>query len=201
MKLLMSPTSPYVRKVRVLLAEKNLQCEMVQLNLWKGEIGDLEERNPLRKIPVLITDEGDNIYDSRTIAAYLDAIAAPHFYPQEARARALVQSREMLADGATDAFVMILMTRTIDPDAATARWTKWLTRKVRRSLAQMAAGMEGRDPDNLDMGDIACACMLDFLSFRFPELEWRDEHAPLAAWLDSVLARDSFARTDPRQGL
>ena len=201
MKLLMSPTSPYVRKVRVLLAEKGLQCEMVRLNLWKGEIGDLEERNPLRKIPVLITDEGDSIHDSRTIAAYLDALAAPHFYPPGARERALVQSREMLADGAADAFIMILMTRTIDPDAATARWSKWLTRKVRRSLARLEAEAEGRDPAALDMGDIACACMLDFLSFRFPELEWRAEHAQLAAWLESVLARDSFARTDPRQGL
>ena len=110
MKLVGSQTSPYVRKVRVMLAEKKLACEFAEDNVW-SEATTVTAANPLTKVPVLLLDDGTALYDSSVITDYLDPIGAPSFLPASGIARALVKRNESLGDGITDAGIAIFRER------------------------------------------------------------------------------------------
>ncbi len=197
MKMLISPTSPYARKARILVIEKQLGCEMQIVNPYQDDADYVTSINPLRKIPVLLTDSG-TIVDSRVICEFLDAQSdTPKFFPDDFNDRIKVRVREALADGALDAGVAIVMAGRVAPDMQNETWKEWLLNKVHAALATF----EKSPPQNasvLDMGDIALACALDFLSFRMPDLAWQNKHPALAAWLTEVLKRDSFMQTNPR---
>ena len=199
MKLVGSQTSPYVRKVRVMLAEKSLACEFSEDNVW-GEATTVTAINPLTKVPVLLLDDGTAIYDSSVITDYLDAIGSPSFIPGGGIARALVKRNESLGDGITDAGIAIFLERKRTPDKQDAAWMARQRGKIDAGIAALSREL-GSQPclrgESVTLGDIACACGLLWLEFRMPEIAWRAQYPNLAAWAARLEARPSFVASRP----
>ena len=202
MKLIGSLASPYVRKVRVVLAEKNLDCDLVLDNVWGPDTG-IHAFNPLGKIPCLIMDDSVAMYDSRVIVEYLDTLTpAARLLPPEGRERAAVKVWEALADGVLDAGVLVRNERTQRAlEQQSAPWIARQWRKVETGLAVMAQDL-GEAPycrgNHFSLADVAAGCALGWLSFRFPELDWRGPYPNLARLFDKLSERQSFKDTTPQ---
>ena len=201
MKLLISPTSPFARKARMMILEKNLDCEFVPAAPFDDDPQVLAV-NGLRKIPVLLADDGAAIFDSPVICDYLDSLGgAPRFLPPDPAARAAVKTREALADGAMESIAAVVMAKRVEPEMSGPAWEKWLLDKARGAFSQFADEMKKRPRPaeaRPDLGDVALFCALDFALFRRPDLDWREAHPALAGWFGRVNARDSARKTDPR---
>jgi glutathione S-transferase len=199
MKLYGSRTSPYVRKVRVMLAEKRLACDFVEDNVW-ADATAVTAINPLTKVPALVLDDGTPLYDSTVIADYLDTLAAPSFIPGAGLARALVKRNESLGDGITDAGIAIFLERK---RVATLQDPAWIARqrgKIDAGIAALAAELGGQAflrGDKLTLGDISCGCGLFWLEFRLPEIAWRAQYPNLSSWAGRLEALPAFAATVP----
>lgn len=203
MKLLASLTSPYARKIRIILAEKGLPFELVVDSPWEANTR-VPETNPLGKVPALITDEGETFFDSPVIAAYLETLgAAPALLPADALGAVRVRQTEALADGLTDAAVAALLeSRRPDGERSDREIARQLE-KVERALAELArraARGPWLDGDTLQLGDIAAGAALGYLDFRFPHIDWRTPRPALAALAARLAARPSFATTLPPAG-
>ena len=201
MKLLMTPTSPFARKARILILEKGADCEFVPAAPFDDDPQVLAV-NRLRKIPVLLADDGAAIFDSSVICEYLDSLGGePRFLPSDPAARAAVRTREALANGAMDSIAAVVMAKRVAPEMSGPAWEKWLLDKARGAFAQFADEME-KNPRPQDappnLGDVALFCALDFALFRRPDLAWREAHPVLGGWFDRFNARDSARKTDPR---
>ncbi len=199
MKLRYSPTSPYVRKVRIVLIETGLdkQVELIATNPWAAD-SDIGQDNPVGKVPALIDDEGHHVYDSPVIVEYLDAMhGGARLVPVEGKARLVALTRQALADGMLDAAVSWRIETTMRPEAM--RWPWWLDRQtavIRRGLAQLEA--QARElTDFATVGDISVACALGYLDFRLPHENWRSAHAKLAGWFERQQKRPSMLETEP----
>lgn len=201
MKLRFSPTSPYVRKVLVSAMELGLagQVEKIPANPW-DPADDLPETNPLGKVPALVTEEGDVLFDSFVICDYLDSLQdEPTLIPQESKARQHVLRLHAAADGILDAAVLRLIERARRPEQY--RWSDWETRqgdKIARALDLLeaeASRLEGP----LNLAHVTVGCALGYLDFRFPDENWRDSHPRLASWYDTFSARPSMRDTAPRE--
>ena len=200
MKLLITPTSPFARKARIIALEKQLNCEM-EADMPFGENPKVLAFNRLRKIPVLLTDDGA-VFDSPVICEYLDSLGGARFFPAEPAARAEAKTREALADGATESIAAVVMAKRVEPNISGPQWEKWLMDKAAGAFAQFAEAMQKNHRSGkefADIGDIALFCALDFALFRAPDLKWRESHPVLAEWFDAAAARDSAKQTDPRQ--
>jgi glutathione S-transferase len=195
MKLIGSKTSPYVRKVRVILAEKSLEADFVEDNVWSAGT-TVTSFNPLTKVPTLVLDDGEVLYDSRVIAEYLDALPGASFLPKDARARAAVRRDEALGDGICDAGILCRLERQRDPARQDPAWIARQMDKVNAGVAAVSRSVAARKGASLTLGDIACACALLWVDFRMPELGWRKD-AALKAWIDAIENRPSFANTKP----
>ena len=204
MKLIGSNTSPYVRKVRVVLAEKKLDYQFVEENVWADDTA-ISASNPLGKVPCLIMEGGEAVFDSRVIVEYLDGLSpVGKLIPATGRERAEVKTWEALADGVLDAGVAARLEGMWPGRAAHERSQAWIDRqwgKVDAGVRAMAKGL-GEKPycsgNHLSLSDIAVVCALDWLSFRFPQqATWRADHANLARLVDKLAARPSFADTLP----
>lgn len=204
MKLIGTLTSPYVRKVRVVLAEKKLDCQFELDDVW-SEGTRIAHSNPLGKVPCLVLDGGDAMFDSRVIVEYLDTLSpVGRLIPPSGRERAEVKTWEALADGALDAGVLAWLEANWPGRAPGERSNAWRERqlgKVRSSLQAMDQGLGDKAfcvGIHLSLADIAVGCALGWLAFRLPELDWRTEHANLARLHDKLAERASFAETRPR---
>ncbi len=195
MKLIGSKTSPYVRKVRVLIAEKNIACEFVEENAWAADT-KVPQFNPLNKVPALVLDDGESIYDSGVIAEYLDTLPGASFIPKDARARALVRRDEALGDGISDAGITMRLEGQREAARQDAAWIARQRSKVEAGIAAVSKSVGSRRGAATTLGDIACACSLFWLEFRFPEIRWRDDPV-LKAWAENLEKRPSFATTKP----
>jgi len=199
MKLLASKTSPYARKVRILLAEKQIPFELVEESAWNAD-STVPRFNPLNKVPVLVLDDGTSLYDSSVIAEYLDPLGAPVFIPPSGLDRAKVRRDEALGNGITDAGLAIYLERK---RVATLQDPAWIARqksKVEAGIAALERELGGKahlHGDAMTLGDIACACALLWVEFRMPEFAWRRSHAALGRWIERLEARPSFAETRP----
>ena len=201
MKMIITPTSPYARKARALIIAKQLTCEMMNGAPWDDD-PQILTLNPLRKVPVLLTDDGAAIVDSRVICEYLDALSdSPRFLPAAAAARWATKSREALIEGAMDSALMLLMSGRAAADMTpSASWRQWLMSKAQRTLDVLEQDIHQRGEP--DMSDIACFCFLDFWLFRMPQTQWEDwrpSRPQLAAWFERLSDRACFVQTDPRQ--
>lgn len=199
MKLVASKTSPYARKIRVLLAEKQLAFEFVEESAWNAGT-TVPRYNPLNKIPVLVLDDGTCLYDSVVIAEYLDPLGAPSFIPPSGLERACVRRDEALGDGITDAGIAIFLERKRDPARQDPSWIDRQRSKVDAGIEALARELGGKAflrGDTLSLGDVACACALLWLEFRMPEIAWRSRHAALGRWIERLESRPSFASTRP----
>ena len=203
MKLIGSPASPYVRKVRIVMAEKKLDYQFVVENVWADDT-TISASNPLGKVPCLVMEGGEAVFDSRVIVEYLDTLSpVGKLIPPQGRERAEVKTWEALADGVMDAGMLARMEAIWVHRDDSQRCQAWIDRqlgKINASLKSMSQGL-GDKPYcsgiHLSLSDIAVGCALGWLEFRFPELGWRAEHPNLGRLLDKLMLRPSFAETQP----
>jgi glutathione S-transferase len=202
MKLIGSIASPYVRKVRVVMAEKKLDYELVLENVWSPDT-KIQQSNPLGKVPCLIMEDGGAMFDSRVIVEYLDTLTpVGKLIPVNSRERAEVKCWEALADGVLDAAILVRLERTQRPEAQqSSEWIQRQMDKVHAGLKAMSAGLKDTafcSGNHYTLADIAVGCALGWLSFRFPEIDWRDAYPNLAKLFDKLSERPSFKDTLPQ---
>ncbi len=203
MKLIGAITSPYVRKVRVVMAEKKLDYQFEQENVWAADT-NITRSNPLGKVPCLVMEGAEALFDSRVIVEYLDTLSpVGKLIPTVGRERAEVKTWEALADGLLDASILARLEATWDGRSKAQRSQAWIDRqiaKVHASLQAMSRGL-GEKPFcsgiHLSLADIAVGCALGYLDFRFAHIDWRSEHANLAKLQDKLMQRQSFIDTLP----
>ncbi|GHD00822.1 glutathione S-transferase [Pseudorhodoferax aquiterrae] len=204
MKLIGSLASPYVRKVRIVMAEKKLDYQFVDEDVW-ADATTIARSNPLGKVPCLVMEGGEAVFDSRVIVEYLDTLSpVGRLIPTQGRERAEVKTWEALADGVMDAGVLARLEAGWAHRAEGERSQAWIDRqlgKVHAGLKAISQGL-GDKPYcsgiHLSLSDIAVGCALGWLEFRFPDIAWRNTHPNLARLQDKLMQRVSFADTAPR---
>jgi glutathione S-transferase len=199
MKLLSSPSSPFVRKVRVAAGMKGVleQIELVPADTNKGD-DNLYRLNPLGKIPSLTTESGMTLYDSPVICEYLDSLAPqPVLFPKSGAERFAVLTRGALGDGILDAALLLVYEKRFRPDGMqVAAWIERQQAKIDRSLAQLE-GQSLAWETAPDYGHLTLACALGYLDFRH-EGKWRGKRPKLVAWLERfAAAAPDFSKTTP----
>ena len=203
MKLIGSSSSPYVRKVRIVMAEKKLDYDFVTEDVWSADT-TITQSNPLGKVPCLIMEAGEALFDSRVIVEYLDTLSpVGKLIPSTGRDRAEVKTWEALADGLMDAAILARLEAVWAGRNAAQRSSAWIDRqmgKIDDVLTAMAKAL-GDKPYcsgiHLSLSDIAVGCALAYLDFRFPNVAWRDTHPVLARLQDKLAQRQSFIDTFP----
>ena len=203
MKLIGATSSPYVRKVRIVMAEKKLDYEFVLENVWSADTG-IVQSNPLGKVPCLVMEGGEALFDSRVIVEYLDTLSpVGKLIPAVGRERAEVKTWEALADGVLDAAILARLEANWAGRKKAERSQAWVDRqlsKINASVKAMGQGL-GDKPFcagiYLSLADIAVGCALGYLDFRFPQIDWRTPHPNLAKLYDKLMTRPSFTDTKP----
>ena len=203
MKLIGSTTSPYVRKVRIVLAEKKLDYQFVQDNVW-GDDTTVTASNPLGKVPCLLMEGAEAVFDSRVIVEYLDTLSpVGKLIPAVGRERAEIKTWEALADGVMDAAILARLEATWTGRTKAQRCNAWIERqmgKITAAVKAMSTGL-GDKPFcagiHLTLADIAVGCALGYLDFRFPQIDWRTDNPNLQRLYEKLAQRPSFADTQP----
>ncbi|MEY4059410.1 MAG: hypothetical protein RL551_649 [Pseudomonadota bacterium] len=201
MKLIGSLTSPYVRKVRIVLLEKKVDVDLELENVWAADT-KIALNNPLGKIPCLILDDGEAIYDSRVIAEYADTLSpVSKLIPAGSRERAAVKTWEALADGVEDAGILARLEVTLRPlEQQSPEWVNRQMGKINAALAQMSRAL-GENAwchgNQMTLADIAVGCALGYMLFRFPDVTWQAQYPNLDALYQKLMQRPSFAETAP----
>lgn len=200
MKLYASHTSPFARKVRVVLFEKRIDYELIKTDVAQPDHPALEH-NPLGKVPVLVLDDGTAVYDSAVIVEYLDTVTpVSRLIPEDPRPRMLVRRWEAMADGLLDAGVAIVMERRRPATEQSPSAIERQYRKVLRALAQMAAELGERawcHGESFTLADAAVGCALFYLDLRYPEIAWREQYPGLARLAERLAKRKSFEESVP----
>jgi len=200
-KLFYAPTSPYVRKVMVLLIELGLDQKVERITGATTPMAantTLSAMNPLAKLPALAIDSGETLYDSRVICEYLDSqFGGGRFFPQGGAARWTALRRQALGDGLLDAALLVRYEETARP--AEKRWSDWSSGqwgKVARAIdaIEREAASLG---STFDIGTITLVCALEYLDLRFPDRDWRPAHSKTARWLKTLSQHPSLKATTP----
>lgn len=201
MKLYASLTSPYARKVRVVLAEKKIECELIEESPWTADT-TVQQHNPLGKVPVLVMDDGTALYDSRVIVEYLDTVSpVSRLIPEPNRQRITVRRWEALADGICDAAVAIVLEQKRSAKQQSKEWIDRQRRKVDLGVGDLANELGDKpwcNGEAYSLADIAAGCALGYLDLRHPGIAWRTEYPNLVKLADKLAKRPSFADTAPR---
>ncbi|MDP3834317.1 MAG: glutathione S-transferase N-terminal domain-containing protein [Hydrogenophaga sp.] len=203
MKLIGAITSPYVRKVRVVMAEKKLDYQFILEDVWSADTRIMTS-NPLGKVPCLVMEGGEAVFDSRVIVEYLDTLSpVGKLIPSQGRERAEVKTWEALADGVLDAAILARLETTWAGRTDQQRSKAWIDRqlaKIEASLKSMSQGL-GEKPFcsgiHFSLSDVAVGCALGYLDFRFPVIDWRTPYPNLARLGDKLNQRQSFVDTKP----
>jgi glutathione S-transferase len=202
MKLIGSLTSPYVRKVRIVMAEKKLDFQLVLEDVWNSD--DILRANPLGKVPCLVMEGGEAVFDSRVIVEYLDTLSpVGRLIPPSGRARAEVRTWEALADGLLDASIGARMEAIWGGRTEAQRSQAWISRQMSRvdsALSAMSSGLADRTwchGNQMSLADIAVGCAVGYLDFRYPQVDWRGRHGNLARLWERLATRPSFTETAP----
>lgn len=203
MKLIGSNSSPYVRKVRIVMAEKKLDYDYVLEDVWSAGT-TIGQSNPLAKVPCLIMEGGEAIFDSRVIVEYFDTLSpVGKLIPAVGRERAEVKTWEALADGVLDAALAARLEATWAGRTESQRSQAWIDRqlgKVDAALKAMSRGLGDKAfcaGIHLSLADIAVGVALGYLDFRFPEITWREQYPNLLKLQDKLMQRASFIDTAP----
>jgi glutathione S-transferase len=200
MKLYYSPPSPFARKVIVAAHELGL---IDRITLEKVAVTPVTQNdlvaasNPLAKVPTLVLDDGQALFDSRVIVDYLDSLTGRALAPREGPARWRVLTELAQADGLLDAALLARYETMMRPEPL--RWDEWTAGqlgKVRRALDSFEAS-ERRAGDDLGIADIGVACGLGYLDFRFPDEAWRAGRPRLAAFYAAISQRPSWRASGP----
>lgn len=202
MKLIGSHTSPYTRKVRIVLAEKKIEYDFVVESPWTPG-NKVADYNPLGKIPVLVLDDDTALFDSRVIVEYIDNVTPNNkLFPAPNRERIEVKRWEALADGLCDAAVAALLERKRPANEQSADWIDRQLAKVKRALAFMSEELDDKSfcmGTHISMADLALGTALGYLNFRFPEIAWQADHPNLSKLYDKLMQRPAFADTLPHE--
>jgi glutathione S-transferase len=201
MKIIGSLTSPYARKVRIVLAEKKIEADFVPENVWAPET-TIGQHNPLGKIPCLVMDDGSAVFDSRVIVEYVDTLSpVGKLIPADGRERAAVKTWEAMADGLLDAGILARLEATWRPaEQQSPAWVERQMSKIDGALKGMSIGLgESTHCHNnqFSLADIAVGCALGYLDFRFPSLDWRAPYPNLDQLHQRLMQRQSFKDTAP----
>jgi len=209
MKLIGSHTSPFVRKVRIVMAEKKLDYQFVLEDVWASDA--IMKMNPLGKVPCLVMEGQDSItgavFDSRVIVEYVDTLSpVGKLIPERGRERTEVRTWEALADGLMDAAVLARLEQTWPGRTEAQRSPAWIERqmdKIHAALKAMSLGL-GEKPwcsgSHFSLADIATGCALSYMDLRFPDIDWRETYPNLARHDAKLAARQSFIDTAPPRG-
>ena len=200
MKLYFANTSPYARKARIAIHELGLQDEVEQVfqNPFE-ESPDLLAANPLKRVPCLITDDEQAIYDSPVICAYLDSFKdAPRLIPSKSE-RWSILTGEALADGILDAAYAIVMERRRPEIEQSSSWLERWEAGVRRGVGAVNSDIANFEGE-ISMAQIGLGAALGYLDFRLPDLDWRGDNPVIAQWYAEFSARPSMIETEPPQG-
>ncbi len=202
MKLIGSHTSPYTRKVRVVLAEKKIEYDFMLDSPWASD-SEVPDYNPLGKIPVLVLDDDTALFDSRVIVEYIDNVTPNNkLFPAPNRERIEVKRWEALADGLCDAAVAALLEGKRPPSPEGTAWTERQHAKLTRSLAFMSEELDDKSfcmGTHISMADLAVGTALGYLCFRFPAINWQEAHPNLAKLYDKLMQRPACADTLPHE--
>ena len=204
MKLIGSLTSPYVCKVRIVLAEKKLDYSFVTEDVWSADT-KIAESNPLGKVPCLIMEGHEAVFDSRVIVESLDTLSpVGKLIPTGGRERAEVKTWEALADGLMDAAILARMETIWTGRTDSQRSQAWIDRqlgKINNCLQAMGTGL-GEKPFcsgvHMSLSDIAVGCALGYLDFRYSQIDWRAAHPNLHKLYDKLSQRQSFIDCMPK---
>ena len=203
MKLIGAVTSPYVRKVRIVMAEKKLEYQLVLEDVWAADT-TIVQSNPLGKVPCLVMEGGEALFDSRVIVEYLDTLSpVGKLIPPSGRERTEVKTWEALADGLLDAAIAARLEAHWAGRSDSERSQTWIDRqlgKVHDSLAAMSKGLDDKPfcaGTHMSLADIAVGCALGYLDFRFPNINWRGDHPNLERLHDKLIQRQSFIDSLP----
>ena len=202
MKLIGSLTSPYVRKVRIVMAEKRLDYQLELEDVWAND--RILQSNPLGKVPCLVMEGGEAVFDSRVIVEYVDTLSpVGKLIPERGRERAEVRTWEALADGVLDAAILVRLEQTWSGRPEPQRSAAWVERQLGKVDAGVAAIGKGLGDKpwcsgiHFSLSDIAVGCALGYLDFRFSHIDWRARHANLTRLFDKLSLRSSFIDTLP----
>ncbi|MCV2351348.1 glutathione S-transferase family protein [Paucibacter sp. Y2R2-4] len=206
MKLIGSLTSPYVRKVRIVMAEKKLDYQLILEDVWNSDA--ILKMNPLGKVPCLVMEGQDSItgavFDSRVIVEYVDTLSpVGKLIPERGRERTEVRTWEALADGVLDAAVAALMENRFAGRTPEQRCEAWVQRQLDKVVGALAAMNQGLGEkawcsgNHFSLADIAVGCALGYVDFRFPAIQWRESNPNLARHFEKLSARQSFVDTAP----
>jgi glutathione S-transferase len=203
MKLIGAVTSPYARKVRIVMAEKKLDFQFVAEDVWAAD-STISQSNPLGKVPCLVMEGGEALFDSRVIVEYIDTLSpVGKLIPTVGRERAEVKTWEALADGILDAAILARLEATWPGRTAEQRSSAWIDRqmgKIHLSLKAVSQGLGEKAycaGVHFSLADIAVGCVLGYLDFRFPQINWRADYPNLAKLNDKLAVRASFVDTKP----
>lgn len=200
MKLIGSYTSPFVRKISVILLEKGLVFEFSNQSPW-SEDSHVPQYNPLGKVPAFIDDAQRTWFDSAIIAEAIELRGdAPAMLPNDALQALQVRQLEKLADGISEAALTIVREQLRPGDAQSEEVLVRNRDKIRRGLDRLeAAAAEGKhlNSGTLNLADIATGCMLGYLNFRRVLPNWCVERPTLVKLAETLFKRESFARTVP----
>jgi len=201
MKLIGSLASPYVRKVRIVMAEKRLDYQLELEDVWSTD--HILACNPLGKVPCLVMEGGEAVFDSRVIVEYVDTLSpVGKLIPDRGRERAEVRTWEALGDGLLDAAILARLENNWAgrEGQRSAAWVERQMKKVHTSLAAMSKGL-GDKPFcsgiHFSLSDIAVGCALGYLDFRFAQIDWRGDYPNLARLYQKLAQRQSFIDTAP----
>lgn len=203
MKLIGATTSPYVRKVRIVMAEKKLDYQFVAEDVWSADT-TIAQSNPLGKVPCLVMEGGEALFDSRVIVEYLDTLSpVGKLIPAVGRERAEVKTWEALADGVLDALILARLEANWAGRTKAQRSQAWIDRQVGKAHASLKAMSQGLGDKPfcagiyLSLADIAVGCALGYLDFRFAHIDWRSTYPNLAKLHEKLMQRQSFIDSVP----
>ncbi len=200
LKLIASPTSPFVRKVRIALAEKKIEYQMVEASPWDAG-NPVHAYSPLGKVPVLVLDDGTQLFDSRVIVEYLDTVSpVSRLIPEPNRQRIEVKRWEALADGVCDAALAIVLESRRPAKQQNNEWTQRQQQKIAAGVAELSRELGDNpwcDGETYSLADLATGCALGYLDLRYAALDWRREYPNLARLAEKLAKRPSFQETVP----
>jgi glutathione S-transferase len=200
MQLRYSPTSPYVRKVMVTAMETGVddQIEKVPTNPWDPDT-DLPKDNPIGKVPALMTDGGNTLFDSAVICEFLDdQHQGERLFPAAGESRWTVLKLHALADGILDAAVMTVLEGKRSKELQSKDWVERQKKAINRSLDALEQSVSEIDGTQLSIAHIVIGCALGYLDFRRPVADWRQGRPKLAKWYHAFSKRPSMQATVPK---
>lgn len=198
MKLYTNPASPFARKCRVIAHEVNLKLEEINVAAARDD-ESLRRINPLKKIPILILDDGSALFDSSVICEYLNHFGGGKFFPgmnlfRGVSGRWKALGLQALADGIMEAAVSCRYETALPQERRNADF-------IARYQATIKASLDALErvtfTDSPTIGEIATGCALGYLDFRYPDLKWRDNRPKLAAWFATFSQYPAMVATAP----